>query len=87
MRALIFSVLAFIAGATLEKKFHRPAIGEDAEPIAGPAKVIDWRPADRYDFTVEKGEVFRLDRATGTVHIMRGDLSFDVPEYRDGDGD
>jgi hypothetical protein len=49
----------------------------------GPAKVINWTPADRYQMQVDSwGRVWRLDKATGTIHIVSGNLSFDVPEYR-----
>jgi hypothetical protein len=50
---------------------------------SGPRKVINWTPADRYQMQVDSwGRTWRLDKATGTIHVVSGNLSFDVPEYR-----
>lgn len=52
----------------------------------GPQKLIDWRPADRYEMTVAAdGNVWRLDKATGTIHVVCGNRSFDIPEQRSND--
>jgi hypothetical protein len=78
--AFLWLSIGLAAGAIIERNFDTPKAG------TGPAKIIDWRPADRYEMSVGvDGSVWRLDRATGTIHFVRGDLSFDVPEYRTGD--
>lgn len=52
-------------------------------PPTGPQKIINWTPSERYQMHVDSwGRVWRLDKATGTIHVVSGDLSFDVPEYR-----
>jgi len=76
----VYFGIGLAAGAILERNFDTPK----APP--GPQKIIDWRPADRYDFTVAAdGNVWRLDKATGTIHVVAGNASFDIPEYRTGE--
>lgn len=50
---------------------------------ANPAKVINWEPANRYEMHVDDqlGTVWRLDRATGVIHVSGIGGSFDLPEY------
>jgi len=60
MRAILCFVLGLAAGAIAERNFDTPR-------TTAPAKVIDWRPADRYEMMITGGQVFRLDRATGDI--------------------
>jgi hypothetical protein len=57
--------------------------GYMAHAPTGPAKVINWLPSERYQMEIDPwGRAWRLDKATGTIHVVSGNLSFDVPEYR-----
>lgn len=54
-----------------------------AVTVKDPEKRIEWRPADRYEMALAAdGNVWRLDKATGTIHVVCGNASFDIPEYR-----
>jgi len=81
------TALLLLAGFALGFVANAPT-GERAPEFGGwtPPDVerrIDYRPADRYEMMTDaSGALWRLDKATGALHVVNYYGSFDIPEYQ-----